>query len=132
MAAVPAWASLAEGRGPTLAWDLLPIVWAVAAATWAVTVVPLALLGDHRSGFFRPSSAPAVGAACGALALLAAWSLWFLAPPWVFLLPPYQWDYLGAFPVAAVMGAVIWTVYARAAPRLSGRSEDLTPRLRKE
>ncbi|MDX1660430.1 MAG: hypothetical protein R3326_01455 [Gemmatimonadota bacterium] len=114
--AAPVWANVGSDDEFRLGWhflSILPMVWGVAAGSWLVTVMPLALWGDHRWRIFDPPLAPLIGAFCGAAALLAFWSLWSLVPPWYLILPPWQWEYMGMYLIAAVVGAAIWTSYTR-------------------
>ncbi len=94
---------------------------------WALAVVPLALVGDHRSRFFEPRRAPLVGAVCGFLALVVLFSGFFGIPPWTVLRGSEDLAYYVFFLVAAVVGAALWTFYTRAVrrhTRAESESED--------
>ena len=96
----PRWADV-------LLFDL--IIGAVALAAWAVSVVPLAIYGDHGSAFFRPALAPVIGAVCGVALLLAA--VWIMGtPPARFLGgdPAATWYFVAP---AAVLGGTCWWIY---------------------
>ncbi len=94
---------------------------------WTLAVVPLAFLGDHSSRFFEPRRAPPVGALCGFLALVVLFSGFFWIPPWTVLRGSEDLAYYVFFPVAAVVGAALWTFYTRAVRRhakAESRSEE--------
>jgi len=84
---------------------------------WALAVVPLVFAGDHRSRFFEPRRAPLVGAVCGFLALVVLFSGFFWIPPWTVLRGSEDLEYYIFFPVAAAVGAALWTFYTRAVRR---------------
>jgi hypothetical protein len=90
-------------------------------------VVPLALAGDHSSRFFEPRRAPLVGAVCGFIALVVLFGGFFAIPPWTVLRGSEDLEYYVFFPVAAVVGAALWTLYTRAVRRhtkAESRSEE--------
>jgi ABC-type dipeptide/oligopeptide/nickel transport system permease subunit len=94
--------------------------------TWALAVIPLVFVGDHSSRFFDPRRAPLVGAVCGFLALVVLFSGFFAIPPWTVLRGSEDLEYYVFFPVAAVVGAALWTFYTRAVRRRTAevRSEE--------
>lgn len=95
--------------GDTLLFDLL--IGLFAAGAWVVSVLPLALFGNHDSWFFRPVTAPVVGAVCGvALLLLEIW-IFFGDPPSRALRGGVASGAGYLSTVGAVVGAVAWTAY---------------------
>jgi hypothetical protein len=105
---------LVEGmiRVPDMLW-FTAIIGLFAAVGWLVSVLPIALLADHRHWFFRPAFAPFVGAASGAALLLLETWVFFGVAPWDYFSSPRFGDaYL--MTVALLVGAVVWTVYTAA------------------
>lgn len=98
--------------------DFLPVVATVAAVAWAIAVLPLVLFVDHGRRMFAPGRSILVGALSGVGLFLLFLSAWFLSPPWYFVLPPYQPDFVWLYVVAAVVGAGTWETYCAMAWRL--------------
>lgn len=78
---------------------------------WVVSVLPLAMFGNHEHWFFNPRTAPLVGAACGVLLLGVELRVFFGEAPW-----PFQGgavDPQAAYPltVAGIVGASMWSLY---------------------
>ena len=87
------------------------LIGAFAGGAWLVSVLPLALFGNHEGRFFRPASAPLVGAGCGtALLLLELW-VFFGDPPWAVFRGGIDFGAAYLLTVAAVVGAALWTAY---------------------
>lgn len=88
-----------------------------AAIGWFLVVLPLIRWGNHRSRFFRPLTAPDVGAACGVGVLLAEYAGFFRLPPWE-VLSDLEDPTIGPMVLmAAVFGAVLWWTYTWMASR---------------
>lgn len=87
------------------------LIGAFAGGAWLVSVLPLALFGNHDGWFFRPAYAPLVGAACGvALLLLEIW-VFFGDPPWGVVRGRIDFGAVYLLVVAAVVGGALWTSY---------------------
>jgi len=114
-------------------WDDLGamalLVGAFAAIGWVAVALPLITLGNHGGWFFRPLTAPLIGAVCGVAILLTEFAFFFDYPPWDMLADRGDVGVVSMVGVAALFGATLWWTYTLA---VRGRefSGDRTPGLR--
>jgi hypothetical protein len=99
------------------------IIGLFAAVGWAVSVLPLVLLGDHGAWPFEPQLAPLVGALCGCALLLVEMWVFFDSPPWEALTAPFEAGSGYLLILAGITGATTWSVYTRWVRRLARKRE---------
>lgn len=78
---------------------------------WAVSVLPLAMFGNHEHWFFSPRAAPLVGAACGVLLLALELRVFFGEAPWPFRGGAVDPQAVYPLTVAGIVGATTWSLY---------------------
>ncbi len=98
-----------SGWADVLAFDVIIGLFALGA--WLVSVLPLALFGNHDRWFFRPVAAPAVGAVCGVVLLLLEIWIFFGDPPWQIVRGGMDSGAVYLMTVAGVLGGVLWLAY---------------------
>ena len=96
-----------------------------AGGGWAITVLPLVVLGDHGGWLFDPRFAPVVGAMCGVGLLVLEMWIFFDVAPWDSLTAGFDAGSAYLLILSGIVGATTWSVYTsrvrrQARPRARG------------